>query len=171
MNLKSTARKSDSVATKERRRNDLRPLFNSPAPAGQTIRVLEVRLLQVPRANVSFVSGLFHDMLPLRYPARQTINVNAIAITPGENRAVSGSRDETLRLWDLKSCKIIRTLLGLKILGQGRDDNAVQQPCSFNLGSPHAAALGSGERRIPAYARRPYKRRQWRAGDVVVDFQ
>ena len=38
--------------------------------------------------------------------------VNAVAITPDGRRAVSASRDQTLRLWDLESGQTLRTLEG-----------------------------------------------------------
>jgi WD40 repeat protein len=41
-----------------------------------------------------------------------TGGISAVAVTPDGRRAVSGSEDRTLRLWDLESGQTIRTLEG-----------------------------------------------------------
>lgn len=48
----------------------------------------------------------------LRTLEGHTGDVTSVAITPDGRRAVSGSRDKTLRIWDLQSGKTLRTLEG-----------------------------------------------------------
>ena len=45
--------------------------------------------------------------LPLTYPTRSAIT---LAIAPNGQTIVSGSDDQTIKLWDLKTGKLLRTL-------------------------------------------------------------
>jgi WD40 repeat protein len=45
-------------------------------------------------------------------PLEDRAGVEAVAVTPDGRRAVSGSYDKTLKLWDLKSGRVLRTLEG-----------------------------------------------------------
>jgi WD40 repeat protein len=95
-----------------------------------------------------------------------TTGVWAVAVTPDGRRAVSGSGDRTLRLWDLGAGQTLRTLEG--------HTNFVSAAAVMPDG--RRAVSGSGDRTLrvwdlesgqtPVYARRAYGLDQGRGGNA-----
>ena len=84
-----------------------------------------------------------------------TDEVSSVALTPDGRRALSGSWDKTLRLWDLETGACLQTLEGhtgwvesVALTPDGR------RALSGKLGTRHPAAVGPGDGRLPA---RPWR--------------
>jgi WD40 repeat protein len=80
----------------------------------------ELRMRETPQRFVFRAAKALEIGAAVTYLAHQTIRtlqghsngIKAVAVTPDGHRAVSGSDDKTLRLWDLETGQTIRTLQG-----------------------------------------------------------
>ena len=116
------------------------------------------------------------------HPGRtHTSWVSAVSLTPDGRRAVSGSADNTLRVWDVETGQWLRTLEGHKsgvkavsLTPDGRraisvswgkrkasvgyEDVPVDQPPTFHEGSwRNAEGVGCGVRAVPAHPGRTHE--------------
>jgi hypothetical protein len=91
----------------------------------------------------------------------------AVALTADGKRAVSGSDDHTLRVWDLEGNQAPSAARPRRPhgRGQGRGADRRWQARRLRLTRPHAAGLGSGGQPSAARPRRPHGRGHGRGAD------
>ena len=77
--------------------------------------------------------------------------VMSVSVTPDGRRAVSGSNDKTLRVWDLESGQCLRTL-ERHSEGSGGERDAGRAAGRVGKSGRDVAGVGSGERAMPAHA-------------------
>ena len=89
--------------------------------------------------------------------------VRAVAVTPDGRRAVSGSDDRTLKVWDLEQGALLSTLEGHGAGVSGGGGDAGRAARGLGLVRPDAQGLGPGAGRAAGDPGGP-----WRLGSVAV---
>jgi hypothetical protein len=88
---------------------------------------------------------------------RHTGAVNSVAVTPDGARIVTGSSDNTARVWDAQTAAELLQLIG---------HENVRDPHRHRLLRQHRTGMGRSDRGGAAAAQRPRERREQRGGDA-----
>ena len=83
--------------------------------------------------------------------------VTCVAWSTDQRRALSGSTDMTVRLWDVETGRCLRVLEGHTDIVHERGVERRSAPRPLWLAGQDRAAVGGGDRALPARARRPHE--------------